>query len=42
MKYSEIVQNNRTELIEREDLEWSNFCWDRANCNDKKKSIADW
>ena len=29
--YSDIVRNNRTELIEREDIEWSNFWWDRAN-----------
>lgn len=31
MNYSQIIKNNRTELIEREDIEWSNFWWDQAN-----------
>ena len=29
--YSDVVRYNRTELAEREDIEWSNFWWDRAN-----------
>ncbi len=31
MYYSDIVKYNRTELQEREDIEWSNFWYDRAN-----------
>lgn len=39
MKYSEIVRNNRTELSEREDLEWINFWWDHANSTGEKRIL---